>query len=103
MYAIVEIDGHQYKVTKKDRLVVNRINGKEGSKVQFDKVKLIDENGSVTTGMPDVEGASVNAKVIDHLKGDKVTVFRKKRRTGYQKSNGHRQALSRIEIQDIKK
>lgn len=103
MYAIVDIDGRQYKVTKNDRLVVNRLNQNEGEQVELGKVKMLDEDGNVTLGNPDIEGVTVNAKVLEHKKGDKVTVFRKKRRKGYKRTQGHRQGLSRIEIQDIKK
>ena len=80
MYAIVEIAGHQYKVEKDQRIFVNRLESKEGSKVTFDKVLLIEDNGKITVGAPVIKGAKVSAKVESHLKGDKVVVFKKKRR-----------------------
>jgi len=101
MYAIVEIAGHQFKVSKDLKVYVNRLASEEGSKVSFDKVLLLDDNGSITLGAPAIEGASVEAKVLQHLKGDKVIVFKKKRRKGYKKKNGHRQYLSEIQIESI--
>ena len=101
MYAIVEIAGQQFKVSKDLKVYVHRLANEEGSKVSFDKVLLLDDNGSVTLGAPAVEGASVEAKVLQHLKGDKVIVFKKKRRKGYKKRNGHRQYLTQIQISGI--
>ena len=101
MYAIVDIAGQQFKVEKDQTLFVHRLPQAEGDKVKFDNVLLIDNNGSVKVGAPTVSGASVSAKVLSHLKGDKVIVFKKKRRKGYQKSNGHRQFLSKIVIEGI--
>ena len=101
MYAIVEIAGHQYKVEKDQRLFVNRLEGKEGSSVKFDNVLLIDNNGKVNVGAPAIKGANVSAKIVEHLQGDKVLVFKKKRRKGYQKLNGHRQALTSLVITTI--
>ena len=101
MYAIVEIAGQQFKVSKDLKVYVNRLTNEEGSKVSFDKVLLVDDNGSVTLGAPAIEGASVEAKVLQHLKGDKVIVFKKKRRKGYKKRNGHRQYLTQIVIEGI--
>ena len=101
MYAIVEIAGHQFKVSKDLKVYVNRLASEEGSKVTFDKVLLLDDNGSITLGAPAIEGASVEAKVLQHLKGDKVIVFKKKRRKGYKKRNGHRQYLTQIVIEGI--
>ncbi len=101
MYAIVEIAGQQFKVQKDQKLFVHRLEAKEGDKVSFDKVLLTDEKGKVTVGAPVIEGVAVNAKVIQHLKGDKVIVFKKKRRKGYQKSNGHRQYLTELVIEGI--
>ncbi len=101
MYAVVEIAGQQFKVAKDQRLYVHRLNAKEGDTVSFDNVLLVDNGGKVNVGAPAISGASVSAKVIGHLKGDKVIVFKKKRRKGYQKSNGHRQYLTQIEIQQI--
>jgi len=101
MYAIVEIAGQQFKVSKDQKVYVHRLASEEGSKVSFDKVLLLDDNGTVTLGAPAVEGASVEAKVLQHLKGDKVIVFKKKRRKGYKKKNGHRQSFTQILIEGI--
>jgi large subunit ribosomal protein L21 len=101
MYAIVEIAGQQFKVAKDQKVYVNRLQGEEGSKVTFDNVLLTDDNGNVTIGAPAIEGASVTAQILSHLKGDKVIVFKKKRRKGYRKKNGHRQYLSEIQIESI--
>ncbi|MEM0542565.1 50S ribosomal protein L21 [Flavobacterium sp. j3] len=101
MYAIVEIAGQQFKVSKDLKVYVHRLANEEGSKVSFDKVLLVDDNGNITLGAPAIEGASVEAKVLQHLKGDKVIVFKKKRRKGYKKRNGHRQSLTQIVIEGI--
>ena len=101
MYAIVEIAGQQFKVSKDLKVYVNRLTNEEGSKVSFDKVLLLDDNGNITLGAPAIEGASVEAKVLQHLKGDKVIIFKKKRRKGYKKRNGHRQYLTQIVIEGI--
>lgn len=101
MYAIVEIAGHQFKVVKGDTLFVNRLNEEEGSEVKFERVLLIDNEGKVKVGQPTVKDAVVSAKVLSHVKDDKVLVFKKKRRKGYKKLQGHRQQLSEIEILDI--
>jgi len=101
MYAIVEIAGQQFKVSKDLKVYVHRLANEEGSKVSFDKVLLLDDNGNITLGAPAIEGASVEAKVLQHLKGDKVIVFKKKRRKGYKKRNGHRQSLTQIVIEGI--
>ncbi len=101
MYAIVEIAGQQFKVSKDLKVYVHRLADKEGDAISFAKVLLLDDNGSVTLGAPAVEGASVEAKVLQHLQGDKVIVFKKKRRKGYKKKNGHRQALTQIQISGI--
>jgi large subunit ribosomal protein L21 len=101
MYAIVEIAGQQFKVAKDRQLYVHRLNQEEGKKLTFDDVYLISDNGKTTVGAPVIEGASVTATVNKHLKGDKVIVFKKKRRKGYQKKNGHRQYLSQITIDSI--
>ena len=101
MYAIVEIAGQQFKVSKDLKVYVNRLANDEGSNVSFDKVYLVDDNGTITIGAPAIEGASVEAKVLQHLKGDKVIVFKKKRRKGYKKKNGHRQSLTQISISGI--
>lgn len=101
MYAIVTIGGHQYKVEKDQKLYVNRLEAKEGDSVSFDNVLLVDNGGKVSVGAPTVSGASVSAKVLNHDKADKVIVFKKKRRKGYQKWNGHRQSISKIQIVGI--
>jgi large subunit ribosomal protein L21 len=101
MYAIVEIAGQQFKVAKDQRLFVHRLAGKEGDKVEFDQVLLIDNGGNVNVGAPAVSGALVKATIERHVQGDKVIVFKKKRRKGYQKSNGHRQKFTEISISDI--
>ena len=102
MYAIVEIAGQQFKVAKDQKVYVHRLQEKEGSKVTFDKVMLVEDGGNVTVGAPAIEGAAVTAKILGHLKGDKVIVFKKKRRKGYKKKNGHRQYLTEIKIDSIK-
>ncbi len=101
MYAIVEIAGQQFKVEQGQEIFVHRLEGEEGSNVSFDNVLLVDNEGKVAVGTPKVEGASVNAKIVAHTKGDKVLVFKKKRRKGYQKENGHRQYLSKVLIEKI--
>jgi large subunit ribosomal protein L21 len=101
MYAIVEIAGQQFKVTKNQKVFVHRLATDAGNKVTFDKVMLVDDNGNIQVGAPAIDGASVEATVLDHLKGDKVIVFKKKRRKGYKKKNGHRQALTQIQIESI--
>ena len=101
MYAIVEIAGQQFKVEKDQQVYVHRLENKEGSKVEFDNVLLIDNDGKIKVGAPAISGAKITAKVVSHLKGDKVVVFKKKRRKGYRVKNGHRQALTEILIQKI--
>ncbi|NDH77662.1 MAG: 50S ribosomal protein L21 [Flavobacteriia bacterium] len=101
MYAIVEIAGLQYKVEKDQRLYVNRLNVEAGKKVKFDRVLLIEEKGDVKVGAPVIDGAVVEATVNGEVKGDKVLVFKKKRRKGYQKMNGHRQMFTSITINKI--
>ncbi len=103
MYAIVEIAGHQYKVEKDQQVFVNRLDAEEGNKVTFDRVLLVDNGGDVTVGAPAIDGTSVHAVVERDLKGDKVLVFKKKRRKGHQKLNGFRASLTEIKITDIKK
>ena len=101
MNAIVKILGKQFKVAKDTKLFVNRIDAKEGSKVSFDDVLLIDNGSKVIVGNPVVKDASVEAKVLKHLKDDKVIVFKKKRRKGYRVKNGHRQSLTEIIIEKV--
>ena len=101
MYAIVEIAGQQFKVAKDQKVFVHRLAQEEGSSVSFEKVYLLDDGKAVTLGAPAITGASVEAKVVKHLKGDKVIVFKKKRRKGYRVKNGHRQALTELLIEGI--
>ena len=101
MYAIVEIAGQQFKVAKDQKVFVNRLPEAEGEKVQFSNVMLLEDGKNITIGAPAIEGAAVEAKVIKHLKGDKVIVFKKKRRKGYRVKNGHRQYLSEMVIEGI--
>lgn len=102
MFAIVEIAGQQFKVEKDQTLYVHRLQQEAGASIELNDVLLLDNNGKVTIGSPKVDGASVQAKVLNHLKGDKVIVFKKKRRKGYRKSNGHRQSFTKIQIESIK-
>ncbi|WP_047247148.1 50S ribosomal protein L21 [Maribacter thermophilus] len=101
MYAIVEMAGQQFKVAKDQKVYVHRLQVEEGKKVTFDNVLLLDDGKNVTVGAPAIDGAAVEAKVIKHLRGDKVIVFHKKRRKGYRKKNGHRQSLTEIVIESI--
>jgi large subunit ribosomal protein L21 len=101
MYAIVEIAGQQFKIEKDQKIFVHRLNAEEGAKVEFNQVLLIDNEGKIKVGTPTVSGAKVSATVLNHLKGDKVLVFKKKRKKGYQKLNGHRQYLTQLEINQI--
>ncbi len=101
MYVIVEIAGQQFKAEKGRKLYVNRLHEEVETSVSFDKVLLVDNDGQVLVGTPVVEGASVKAKVLRHLRDDKVLVFKKKRRKGYQKLNGHRQYLTQVVVEDI--
>ena len=103
MYAIVEIAGQQFKVEKDQKYFVHQLEGKPGSKVTFENVLLLDDNGKVSVGAPAVNGVQVTAKIEQHLLGDKVIVFKKKRRKGYKVKNGHRQRLTEITVQDIGK
>ncbi|MFK8377214.1 50S ribosomal protein L21 [Capnocytophaga canimorsus] len=101
MYAIVEIAGQQFKVAKDQKVFVHRLQTEEGKSISFGNVLLLDDNGAITLGAPAIEGASVEAKVLKHLKGDKVIVFKKKRRKGFKVKNGHRQYLTEILIENI--
>ena len=101
MYAIVEMAGQQFKVAKDQKVYVHRLQTEEGKKVTFDNVLLLDDGKNITIGAPAIDGAAVEAKVIKHLRGDKVIVFHKKRRKGYRKKNGHRQSLTEIVIESI--
>lgn len=101
MYAVVSIQGKQYKVAAGQSVYVHRLAQDAGTSISFDKVLLVDNNGAVAVGQPTVAGASVSAKVLSHVKGDKVIVFKKKRRKGYRVKNGHRQQYSKIQIEAI--
>lgn len=102
MYAIVDISGKQYKVEKDKFVYAPLLDQEEGSAVDFDKVLLVDDEGKVKVGTPTLKGAKVSGKVLEHVKGDKVIVFKKKRRKGYKVKNGHRQQFSKVLIEDIK-
>jgi len=101
MYAIVEIAGQQFKVEKGREIFTHRLEGDTDAALVFDKVLLVDAEGSVQIGAPVVDGASVKGTIVEHLKGEKVIVFRKKRRKGYRKKNGHRQYLTKVRIDEI--
>ena len=103
MYAIVEINGQQFKVEQGQKLFINHLrDAEEGQNVEFDKVLLVDNEGAVTVGAPTVEGAKVVCEVINPLvKGDKVIVFKMKRRKDYRKKNGHRQEYTQVEIKSL--
>ena len=101
MYAIVEIAGQQFKASKDDKLFVHRLSEKEGVKVSFDNVLLVDDGKNVKIGDPKVSGASVKAKILKHCKGDKIIVFKKKRRKGYRVKNGHRQFFTELLIESV--
>ena len=101
MFAIVSIAGQQFKVEEGQQIFVHRLAANEGENVTFNSVHLIDQDGKVRIGEPNVAGASVKASVISHVKGDKVIVFHKKRRKGYRKKNGHRQSFTQIKIENI--
>lgn len=101
MYAIVDIAGQQFKVEEGRRVYVHRLAEEEGKSVKFDAVLLLDDDKTVNVGTPLLKGASIKAKILSHVKGDKVIVFKKKRRKGYKVKNGHRQYLSEIIIESI--
>ena len=101
MYAIVDIAGKQFKVEKDQSIFAPRLEGEEGSAVTFDKVLLVDNDGKVKVGSPTVKGSKVSGKILEHVKGDKVIVFHKKRRKGYRKKNGHRQGFTKVLVENI--
>jgi large subunit ribosomal protein L21 len=101
MYAIVNIAGKQFKVTKDQYVYAPKLSGEAGASVEFDEVLLADDNGTVSIGAPVLQGAKVSGKILDHVKGDKVIVFKKKRRKGYKKKNGHRQDFTKVLIENI--
>jgi large subunit ribosomal protein L21 len=101
MYAIVEIAGQQFKITKDQKIFVHRLDAEEGAELEFDRVLLTADGNNIEVGAPVVNGALIKAKVLAHVKADKVMVFKKKRRKGYQKMNGHRQLLTQIQIEEL--
>jgi large subunit ribosomal protein L21 len=101
MYAIVEIAGQQFKVEEGKKIFVHRLEGEEGNQVDFDKVLLIENDGKITIGEPTIKEAFVEGKILDHMRGDKVIVFKKKRKKGYRVKNGHRQNFTQVEIVSI--
>ncbi len=101
MYAIVEIAGKQFKVIQNEYIYAPKMEGEAGAAVSFDKVLLVDNDGSIDIGAPLLSGISVSGKIVEHVKGDKVLVFKKKRRKGYAKKNGHRQQLTKVQIESI--
>ena len=101
MYAIVTIAGQQFKVEEGKNIFVHRLDASQGDQLSFDQVLLVDRDGDVKVGLPTLSGASVNATVLDHVKGDKVIVFKKKKRKGYRKKHGHRQSFTQIKIDAI--
>lgn len=101
MYVIVDIQGQQFKVKQDQKLFVHRINADQGSEVEFANVMLVDNEGAITVGTPLIDGAKVVVEVLSHVKGDKVLVFKKKRRKGYSKLNGHRQQFSEVRVKEI--
>ncbi|MDR0421484.1 MAG: 50S ribosomal protein L21 [Proteiniphilum sp.] len=101
MYVIVDIQGQQFKAEQGRKLFVHRINAGQGSEVEFEKVMLVDKEGVITVGTPVIEGAKVVVEVLSHVKGDKVLVFKKKRRKGHRKLNGHRQQFTEVRVKEI--
>jgi large subunit ribosomal protein L21 len=101
MYAIVEIAGQQFKVEQNDEIFVHRLEGDPGTKIEFEQVLLLDNNGKISVGKPLVEGTSISGQIVDHVRGDKVVIFKKKRRKGYEKESGHRQDFSKVLIEHI--
>jgi large subunit ribosomal protein L21 len=101
MYAIVEIAGQQFKVEKNDEIFVHRLEGEPGTKIVFDQVLLLDNDGKISVGKPLVDGVTISGSIVDHVRGDKVVIFKKKRRKGYEKESGHRQDFSKVLIENI--
>ncbi|MCH7401129.1 50S ribosomal protein L21 [Belliella kenyensis] len=101
MYAIVNIAGKQFKVTKDQYVYAPKLQGEAGASVEFDQVLLAEDNGTVSIGAPLLSGAKVSGKILDHVRGNKVIVFKKKRRKGYKKKNGHRQDFTKVLIENI--
>lgn len=101
MYAIVNIAGKQFKVAKDQYIYAPKLEGEAGSSVKFDNVLLTDDGGKISIGAPTVNGITVSGKILEHVKGNKVIVFKKKRRKGYQVKNGHRQQFTKVQIESI--
>jgi large subunit ribosomal protein L21 len=101
MYAIVDIAGKQFKVAKDQYIYAPKLEGEAGAAVNFDKVLLVENGGKVEVGAPTVKGAKVSGKILEHVKGDKVIIFKKKRRKGYAVKNGHRQQYTKVQIESI--
>jgi large subunit ribosomal protein L21 len=101
MYAIVDIAGKQFKVAKDQYIYAPKMEGDAGSNVSFDKVLLVDNGASVEVGAPTVNGVKVSGKILEHVKGNKVIIFKKKRRKGYAVKNGHRQQFTKVQIESI--
>jgi large subunit ribosomal protein L21 len=101
MYAIVDIAGKQFKVAKDQYIYAPKIDGETGSSISFDKVLLVDNGSGIQIGAPTVSGVTVSGKILEHVKGDKVIVFKKKRRKGYVVKNGHRQQFTKVQIESI--
>lgn len=101
MYAIVDIAGKQFKVAKDQYIYAPKLEGEAGSSVNFEKVLLLDNNGNIEVGAPTVNGAKVSGKILEHVKGNKVIIFKKKRRKGYAVKNGHRQQFTKVQIETI--
>ena len=101
MYAIVEIAGQQFKVENGKKIFVHRLESEEGNQMIFDKVLLLEDDGKITVGEPTIKDVVVEGKILDHVRGDKVIVFKKKRKKGYRVKNGHRQNFTQVEITSI--
>jgi large subunit ribosomal protein L21 len=101
MYAIVEIAGQQFKVEQGKKIFVHRLETEEGKQIEFNKVLLIEDEGNITIGEPVIKDAIVEGKILDHMRGDKVIIFKKKRKKGYRIKNGHRQNFTEVEIISI--
>jgi len=101
MYAIVDIAGQQYKVAKDQYVYAPKMDGETGTAVSFDKVLLMDSGKGIEVGSPLIKGAKVSGKILEHVKGDKVIIFKKKRRKGYAVKNGHRQQYTKVQIESI--
>ncbi len=102
MFAVIKTGGKQYKVTKGETLDIEKLEGKEGASVNFDEILLLSEKGKTSIGTPTIAGAYVSAKIVGHKRGDKIVVFKMKPKKRYQKTQGHRQELTTVEITDVK-